>query len=114
MDMRVFLTMLLSVIASGCVHKPSSAEIGALPAPVTESGYRLQHEGMDEIRALIIAQDAVRMNDSWIDSAEFGAPHQQSDGSWSVLMWRLPKSPGGHRLILIDHMGRVTAYVRGA
>jgi len=69
---------------------------------------------VDEAKVLQVARQAVATNDTWVDRAEFERPQRQADGSWSVLVWRLPKVPGGHRLILIDEKGRVTAYIRGA
>jgi len=62
---------------------------------------------------LAIARQAVATNDKWADRAEFQTPERQPDGSWSVLVWRLPNVPGGHRLIRIDEKGRVKDYVRG-
>jgi hypothetical protein len=67
---------------------------------------------LDEARVLAIARAAVATNDTWLDRAKFETPDHETNG-WSVLVWRLPKMPGGHRLILIDETGRVTDYIRG-
>ena len=61
-----------------------------------------------------IARQAVSENDTWVNQAEFDEPKRKNDGSgWSVLVWRLPKTPGGHRSIEIDPNGKVIAYHRG-
>ncbi|MBC8063537.1 MAG: hypothetical protein H7Y17_01805 [Chlorobia bacterium] len=71
-------------------------------------------DGASEERSILaIARKAVQKNDTWIDKAEFEQPRKASDGSWTVLVWRLPKTPGGHRVIRIDRMGRVIDYLRG-
>jgi hypothetical protein len=62
---------------------------------------------------LAIAREAAATNDTWVDRAEFETPERKPDGSWSVLVWRLPKTPGGYRFISIDETGRVTDYARG-
>ncbi len=66
----------------------------------------------DEMRILQIARQAVATNDTWIAKAEFEVPQHYRSG-WSIIVWRLPYTPGGHRLILIDEKGTVTAYHRG-
>jgi hypothetical protein len=70
--------------------------------------------GLEEGKILTIARQAVATNDTWLDRAEFELPKHQADGSgWSVHVWRLPKTPGGDRLIKIDEKGQVTEYLRG-
>ena len=93
-------------LGSGCAHRPSE-EVGT--SDPTERGNRVS----DEERITEIARQAVAANDTWVDRAEFGPPKRETDGSWSVLVWRLPKAPGGHRVVLIDEEGKVTEYVRG-
>jgi hypothetical protein len=66
----------------------------------------------EETRIIEIARQAVATNDTWVATAEFERPTRDSSG-WSVLVWRLPYTPGGHRLVLIDGNGKVTAYHRG-
>jgi hypothetical protein len=68
---------------------------------------------LDEARVLAIARKAVATNDTWLDRAEFDTPIKQPDGSWGIVVWRLPKTPGGHRLITIDDKGKVKDYMRG-
>ena len=99
--MRIFTLIILAAVAVGCAPTPSTqrATIG--------SGV------LDEAGVLAIARAAVATNDSWLDRAEFETPRRQPDGSWRVLVWRIPKTPGGHRFISIDQKGRVTDYGRG-
>ena len=66
---------------------------------------------VDEARALEIAKAQIAEKETWGDRAEYSA--KQVDGGWAVTVWRLPKTPGGHRLIEIDGQGSVTAYLRG-
>jgi hypothetical protein len=68
---------------------------------------------LDAERVLAIARAAVATNDTWLDKAEFETPKRKADGTWSVMVWRLPKTPGGHRLITVDATGKVTDYMRG-
>jgi hypothetical protein len=105
--MRILWLIALATLAVGCAPK-SSTSTEPVPSTVTAAGV------LDEAKVLAIARQAVSTNDTWLDRAEFQTPERRPDGSWSVLVWRLPKVPGGHRLILIDEKGRVTAYIRGA
>jgi hypothetical protein len=68
---------------------------------------------LDAAQVLAIARAAVATNDTWLDRAEFGTPTQRTNGTWSVMVWRLPKQPGDHRFITVDANGKVTDYVRG-
>ena len=79
----------------------------------TEKRMADRHGALDNARIMAIARQAVEANDTWADRADFEAPERNADGSWSVLVWRLPKTPGGHRLITIDQEGKVTSYTRG-
>jgi len=98
--MRIVLYTLLAAVAVGCggssrTQSPTSG--GAL----------------DEARVLAVARAAVSTNDTWIDRAVFEKPKRQPDGSWSVLVWRRPATPGGHRFVTLDADGRVKDYGRG-
>lgn len=90
----------------GCGHH--LAAVTNTPPPVVG-----QTTALSETQVLAIARQAVATNDTWLDRAEFEAPRRQTDGSWSVLVWRLPKVPGGHRIININDKGQVTSYYRG-
>lgn len=63
-----------------------------------------------ESHVLGIARREVARNDTWV--AEFEPPRRRAEG-WSVLVWRTPKEPGGHRIVRIDEKGNVTGYMRG-
>jgi hypothetical protein len=84
------------------VVSPSEPDSSTNSPPATE-----------ESRILAIAREAVAKNDTWVERAEFERPKRQADGSWSVMVWRLPKTPGGHRSVVIDKSGVVTNYHRG-
>ena len=97
--MRFLCAIILAVIFAGCsqhTHSDATATVKS---------------SLGEAQALAIARQAVTTNDTWVDRATFEA---QRDGrGWSVHVWRLPKTPGGDRIVLIDETGRVTAYYRG-
>ena len=107
MKNSLFLLLVGLGLLSGCAHRQRDGVVNTPPA--TD-----QTATIDETRVLAIARQAVATNDTWVERAEFERPKRQSDGSWSVLVWRLPKVPGGHRIIRIDKEGTVTAYIRGA
>jgi hypothetical protein len=92
---------LFLTIAFGCSSPSSLREA----TPETEP--------LSSAKVMEIAKEAVAANDTWGDRAEYGMPTQQEDGSWSVLVVRIPKTPGGHRIIEIDTNRNVTNYVRG-
>jgi hypothetical protein len=94
------LIILVAIAAAGCSPSPGAR-------PTTSIG------ALDPARVLTIAHEAVRTNDTWLDRAEFETPKRQADGSWTILVWRRPATPGGHRFITIDATGKVTNYRRG-
>jgi hypothetical protein len=109
------------LLLAGCAGH-SKGPVLTAPAPASPDGsYRWAKTGIDEVRAIIIAQDAVAKNDTWGDRATYTA--QRNGSGWSVLVRRIEGYDdsgkplfafGGHRLVLIDGKGNVTAYVRGA
>ena len=98
---RSFWFAVIVAAAGGCAPSPSTS----VPAD--------RDNVLDAATVLEIARAAVSKNDTWVDRAEFETPERQPDGSWSVLVWRLPAVPGGHRMILINEKGQVSAYMRG-
>jgi hypothetical protein len=105
-NMRIFWLIILVAVILGCT--PKSIPQTQSPAPgASDAGV------LDETKVLAIARQAVATNDTWVDRAEFEYPEREPDGSWSVLVWRIPKVPGGHRVIYIDEKGKVTDYFRG-
>jgi len=105
--MNKSVLLLMSALVAGC-GAPRSVESGSSPPAATKPG------GLTQAEVLAIARQAVGTNDTWLDRAEFETPRKRSDGTWSVLVWRLPKTPGGHRVIIIDEKGQVKRYFRGA
>jgi hypothetical protein len=99
--MRAFSLIVLLVVAVGCAPRSRNHSANA------GSG------ALDETRVLAIARAAVATNETWIDRAKFETPNRHPDGSWGVIVWRLPATPGGSRVILIDETGRVTDYLYG-
>jgi hypothetical protein len=102
-----FRILVLAVLVTGC--KPNLSEPGA-SSQVSTNGTLVV---LDHAKVLAIAREAVATNDTWLDRAEFETPERQADGTWSVLVWRVPKVPGGHRLITIDDKGKIKNYIRG-
>lgn len=102
--MRVLLFIILAVVV-GCSRSSHTRTEVAAPRTAATAA-------LDEGKVIAIARQAVATNDTWVTRAEFETPRHDGSG-WSVLVWRLPKTPGGHRVILIDRTGRVTEYLRG-
>jgi hypothetical protein len=115
------IILIACLVLTGCTGQSKRAGPTAPASAAAGGPYRWAETGIDEVRAIIIAQDAVAKNDTWAGRATYSA---QRDGSgWSILVRRIegydesgkPISvPGGHRLVLIDEKGNVTAYGRGA
>jgi len=99
--MRIFWIFILVAIAVGCAPHSNTRQMTA------DAG------ALDAAKVLAIAREAVATNDTWVAQAEFETPKRQPNGSWSVLVWRLPKTPGVHRFISIDLKGRITDYGGG-
>jgi hypothetical protein len=70
-----------------------------------------QHALEDPI--LAAANQAVTANEAWANEAEFDPPQKNLDGTWTVIVWRHPKTHGGERLIWIDGDGKLKDYIRG-
>jgi hypothetical protein len=98
--MHTALSIAVLALMMSCVQQPAVRVKATRPLTAEES------------RIIEIARQAVATNDTWVAKAEFEAPKRDGRG-WSVLVWRFPYTPGGHRTILIDENGRVTAYHRG-
>jgi len=99
-------------LLASCTERESSA-VSAPPQIV--QGARVNATRpltTEEAHVVELARDAVAANDSWVEQAEFEIPLRKGS-EWRVLVWRLHKSPGGHRLIAINSSGEVTQYLRG-
>ena len=59
----------------------------------------------DESRILDIAKRSAREGGSDLSHLEFYTPRRSSDGGWLVLVWALPKVPGGYSVIRIEYIG---------
>ncbi len=105
-SMRILWIIGLVAVGVGCALQTRSRS-GTLENVAGKT------EVLDDAKLLAIARQAVATNDTWVDQAEFEAPKKQPAGSWTVLVWRLPKVPGGQRYVTIDQQGRVTQYGRG-
>jgi hypothetical protein len=93
-------------LLAGCTPRPQAST--SPPSPAMR-----QPTALTEAQVLASAREAVATNDTWLERAEFEAPKRQADGSWTVWVWRLPKTPGGHRIISISEEGQVISYFRG-
>jgi len=98
--MRIVLSVTILALMVSCATRPAGRVKATRPLTAEES------------RIIEIARRAVATNDTWVSEAEFELPQVDGRG-WSVLVWRLPYTPGGYRRVLIDENGRVTVYQRG-
>lgn len=58
------------------------------------------------------AMDYVRQRESWRElSAD--SPKLTSDSKWEVRVWRLPKTPGGFRIVVLDEKSKIADYILG-
>jgi hypothetical protein len=104
------------LIAIGCQPAaappiaPAARVASASPfvPPVTSKPSPLNRD-----KVLAIARQAVKENDTWIDRAKFGEPSQNPDGSWNVLVERIPRQSGGWRSLTIGADGKLKDYFRG-
>ena len=94
---RIALIILLLTSLTACsVKKPEQSGI-IVP----------QELNADEARMIAIARQFVATNQNWPD-AEFERPKRNAQAGWSVLVWKLPKTPDLDMLISIDDAGHVT------
>ncbi len=100
------------MLAAGC-SSSSHSDRKVSPGPSVSQ--------LDVDKVVEIAKRAVAENDTWADRATYKTK-QKDDGTWLVIVWRImgydangkPQfTPGGHRFIDIDPMGKVTNYGRG-
>jgi len=110
--MRITLVA-VTLILCGCTSKPEKqiAITGNSVSEEMESPVIQPVATVDEDAVLKIAKQAVRDNDTWADRAEYTATKEGDE--WNVLVWRLPKVPGGYRYITIGSSGAVIEYERG-
>ena len=99
--MRMAFVIALFALMTSCAHQPTAR---------VKTDRSLTAE---EARIIEIARRVVAANDTWVAHAEFEVPQRRPEGGWGVLVWRLPATPGGFRLITIDETDSVTAYRYG-
>jgi hypothetical protein len=117
MKMNVYAGLAVIAVAlvlTGCMtrHAPAATRSGGVPPPAARVK-ATRALTAEEARIVEIARQAVASNDTWVDRAEFELPQRQPEGGWSVMVWRLPATPGGFRVVMLDEKGKVTAYHRG-
>jgi hypothetical protein len=72
---------------------------------------RYERPEIEEARAIEISKAHVASRENWSDRALYEA--KRVERGWSILVWREPKTPGGHRMITLRPNGRLIDYVRG-
>jgi hypothetical protein len=60
-----------------------------------------------------IAKAAVADREGWAAGELEADPVLKKDGEWEVTIWRLPKTPGDHRIIVISSDKKVVKYSIG-
>ena len=103
---KALLVLLAGLVVGWSAPPPAEFKDSSLVAAASA--------GLTQARVLAIARQAVGTNDTWLDRVEFETAGRRPDGTWSVMVWRLPKTPGGHRVIMIAQKGKVKRYFRGA
>jgi hypothetical protein len=93
--MRFLLALLSLLILTSC-SGPGSAHVTATSAMTAE-----------ETRILEIARTSARERARDLSQLEFNVPQRAPEGGWSVLVWRVPKVPGGFSVIQIDEHDKV-------
>jgi hypothetical protein len=110
---RTTALCLIMILSAGCFSKNT---LPGYIAPFPEFSLPKAHpiHKLTEEDILAIARRAVAERETWIDQAHFERPQRELDDSgWYVIVWRLPKTPGGLRRICIDDRGNVTCYRHG-
>jgi hypothetical protein len=74
---------------------------------------RIQYERpvIDEARAIQISKGHIASRENWSNRAVYEA--KRVEKGWSILVWREPRTPGGHRVITLLHNGKLISYLRG-
>jgi hypothetical protein len=111
----VAITPLLAITTIGCSFSSSSnietkTNVKEVENAITSEQLDVAKK-LSEDEVLEIAKRELANCDTWSDRAEFKVS-RDGDG-WSVYIERLPRTPGGHRVVSIDAAGNVTEYFRG-
>ena len=100
------------ICTTGCTIDYLGNAWAGTPLIVPGKPYPVHKLTVDDIIA--IARKTVAERETWIEQAEFEKPLRETDDSgWYVIVWRLPKMPGGLRRICIDDRGHITCYRYG-
>ena len=98
--MQIAFLIAIFVMLLGCS--------GKTVVPERENGIIVPRDlNADEARVIQIARQFVATNQNWPD-VEFERPKRREEGGWSILIWKLPKTPELDMFLTIDDRGRVT------
>ena len=101
-----FCTVAIIWVVCLCVkHTPLSQD------NVIKSDDATKGLNISEDEAIEIAKQEIRKRETWNSETECSVSRTK-DGC-NVMVWRLPKVPGGHRLIEISNKGEVLDYIIG-
>ena len=64
-----------------------------------------------ESEVIGISKWLVSQNEPWSAHDATYEVHTDNEG-WAIIVWRLPKTPGGSRHIELDNYGQMTSYLR--
>ena len=101
-----FLTLAVILVFAGCEHSTDVSDSNSEQnesKPVTQP--------LDQPEILEIAKAEIKMRENWTNDAEYEI--ELVEKKWDVIVWRLPKTPGGQRYITIDDLGNVIEYTKG-
>ena len=98
--MRVTFLVSIFIMLLGCSGKT------AVPERATEIVVP-RDLNADEAKVIQIARQFVATNQNWPD-VEFERPKRGEEGGWSILIWKLPKTPELDMFLTIDDRGRVS------
>ena len=71
------------------------------------------HWGDPEFRIIAFARRYLVRHEEW-DAVEFERPKRKPEGGWSVLVWKVPKTPKSALVISLDDAGQVTEVDSGS
>jgi hypothetical protein len=76
------------------------------------ASFPVDHKRIPAGEAQSIAEAEVIKRESWRHWTTESA-HLDDDGNWQIVIWRLPKVPGGFRVVFVDPSGNVLHYQIG-
>lgn len=99
--MRLAIVITSLLLLTSCARERAT-RVNATRARTTE-----------ESRIIEVARRAAQERGSDVSRLEFQIPRRSSEGGWSVVVWSLPKTPGGYSIIHIDEHDKVTRWDAG-